>query len=955
MVNFLGFKISNRRMILTLGIAAILYLVLTFNLSFLTLSANVGAPVWVGTGMAIAILVVWGNQAWPGLVLGVVLFNSHRHLTLSGQSLLWAIMIIIQLLEFWLGINILRRYSRCSPGFQSLRDVLVFIGVVATLPAGVSATLATMTLAVLGEIPREDILPLWKTWFTSNGTGILVITPMILSWSDRRTAQQYFLRDRLELGVVSLLAVAIAYIAFFQDYPIEYSLLPLLGWIAFRFGWREVTTLVTVITTIAIIGTAQGVGTFARPSVAFSLVLLQSFISVIALTTLVFCAVLQERQLAQQQLKQYNQELEKRVAERTASLRESQLNLSRQQTFLRNVIDTNPSLIDVRDVHNRFVLANRSLAEFYGTSVDNLIDPTTDSSHLMDLMNCNLKPVSDTIETSPSLSPSHSSITPRDPILTDVRSYEKVLTNAQGEERWFYCLEKPLIVDAFGDETARYLLSVATDISDRKVAEQALEQAREAADLANRAKSEFLANMSHELRTPLNGILGYAQILKRNPHSEEQHQGLTIIHQCGSHLLTLINDILDLSKIEARKTELHPLEFHFPAFLTAVSEICQIKAAPKGLNWNYQVITPIPEAVYADEKRLRQVLINLLGNAVKYTEVGGVTFEVAVIEHLEQKVKLRFKIQDTGVGMSQEQLERIFEPFEQVGKASKMAEGTGLGLAISQKIVRLMGSEIQVQSQLNQGSIFFFDLILPLAQEWSAQSLARYGHILGYAGREQTILVVDDKPENCGVIQQLLEPLGFRVLVATDGNEGYDRTLEVQPDLIVTDLVMPVEDGFHFIERLRQSPEFAEIPIIVSSASVFAEDRDRSLQFGGTAFLPKPVQAEELLDLLQQLLELDWQYGATPSGRMAIQPQPSSDDDHDGVKDLTLPNADVLGQLLDWAKRGNLNRIRRWSREAVSQDTEYQEFAEILGDRAQRFQERAILSMLQGALRSPKV
>jgi|GEM_PF-1379935 PAS domain S-box-containing protein len=949
MTNFLDFKISSRRIILTLGIAAILYLVLTLNLSFLTLSGTVGAPVWVGTGMAIAMLAVWDKQAWPGLVLGVVLFNSHRHLILSEQSLLWMMMIVIQLLEFWLGINLLRRYSRCSPGFQSLRDVLVFIGVVATLPAGVSATLATITLTVLGELPREEILSLWKTWFTSNATGILVITPMILSWSDRRTAQRYLLRDRLELGVVSLLAVAIAYIAFFQDYPIEYSLLPLLGWIAFRFGWREVTTLVTVIAAIAIIGTARGVGTFARPSVAFSLVLLQSFISVVALTALVFCAVLQERQLAQQQLKQYNQELEKRVAERTASLRESQLNLSRQQTFLRNVIDTNPSLIDVRDVHNRFVLANRSLAEFYGTSVENLIGSITNS------VDDNIRAIADPIQSSASQSNANLTSISHDPILADVRAYEQVLTNAQGEDRWFYCLEKPLIVKMSEHETARYLLSVATDISDRKVAEQALEQAREAADLANRAKSEFLANMSHELRTPLNGILGYAQILKRNTHSEEQHQGITIIHQCGSHLLTLINDILDLSKIEARKTELHPLEFHFPAFLTAVSEICQIKAAPKGLSWNYQVITPIPEAVYADEKRLRQVLINLLGNAVKYTEVGDVTFEVAVIEHLEQKVKLRFKIQDTGVGMSQEQLDRIFDPFEQVGTASKMAEGTGLGLAISQKIVRLMGSEIQVQSQVNQGSVFFFDLVLPLAQEWSVQSLTRYGHVVGYAGREKTILVVDDKPENCGVIQQLLEPLGFRVLLAADGNEGYDRTLEVQPDLILTDLVMPGDDGFHFIERLRQNAEFAEIPIIVSSASVFEEDRDRSLGFGGTAFLPKPVQAEELLDLLQQLLELDWQYAVTPSGKTSIQPRPSSEEHEDVVKDLTLPNSDVLEQLLDWAKRGNLNRIRRWSREVISEDREYREFAEILGDRAQRFQERAILSMLQGALRSPKV
>lgn len=939
MAAFLGWKHPGQMVMLNLGIALVMYLVLTLNLSFLTLAAGVGAPIWIAAGLAIALLGVWGNGTLPGLAVGVMLFNLNRYLQTPEQSFLWSVMILNQLLEFWLGARFLRRYTRCSPGFESLRDVLVFISLVATVPAAISATVAMLALRILAELPGAQMMTLWQTWFISNATGILVIAPLFLCWSDRRCAQPYRRRDWLHISVITGLATLIAYIAFFRDYPIEYSLLPLLGWATFRFGWREVTSLVTLMTTLAIIGTAQGMGTFARPSVAMSLVLLQSFISVIALSALVLCALVQERTATQRQLEQYNQELERRVAERTASLNQSQRDLSRQQTFLRNVIDTNPSLIEVRDMSDRFVLANRSLAEFYGTSVEALIGCTSEEL-------TQLPP-------NPEANSSQGPV--KDPLLDDVRIYEKVIANAAGEERYFYCLEKPLFLQGSETETRHYLLNVATDISDRKATEQALEQAREAADLANRAKSEFLANMSHELRTPLNGILGYAQILKRNPHSEQQRQGIEIIHQCGSHLLTLINDILDLSKIEARKMELHLSDIYFPAFLTGVSEICQIKAEPKGLAWQYQVVTPIPEAVRTDEKRLRQVLINLLGNAVKYTEAGQVTFQVAVIEHLDEAVKVRFEIRDTGVGMSQEQLERIFQPFEQVGRAREMAEGTGLGLTISQKIVHLMGSQIQVQSQINQGSTFVFDLVFPLAQEWVAPSMTRYGKILGYQGPRRRILVVDDRPENRSVVRSLLEPLGFGMLEAADGYEGYDCALAQQPDLILTDLVMPDSDGFELIQRLRGLSEFRSLPIIVSSASVFEEDRDRSLEFGGSAFLPKPIQAEELFNLLQQLLQLDWQYEAIETPAEATATVSPETFDADAVEGLPLPSREVLAQLLDWARRGNLNRIRGWSNEVVEDAGDCREFAQCLGNLAQRFRERDILSMLQVALESPKV
>jgi CheY-like chemotaxis protein len=300
--------------------------------------------------------------------------------------------------------------------------------------------------------------------------------------------------------------------------------------------------------------------------------------------------------------------------------------------------------------------------------------------------------------------------------------------------------------------------------------------------------------------------------------------------------------------------------------------------------------------VWADEKRLRQVLINLLGNAIKFTERGSVTFKVEFIAP-----KICFHVEDTGVGMTPEQIEKIFLPFEQVGDTKKQAEGTGLGLAITHKIVSLMQSEIQVQSILGKGSTFTFELYLPEAENWAIAARAMpKGVIQGYKGSKRRILVVDDFWENRSVLVNLLEPIGFEMFEASNGLEGIEQALKISPDLIITDLAMPVMDGFELLQKIRLHPQLQNQIVLVSSASVFESDRHKSLDAGGNDFLPKPVQAEILLELLEKHLQLDWIYDTDNTDNQKPEVV---------LGEIQPPETEILHQLFELAQDGELDGI----------------------------------------------
>ncbi|GAX37799.1 integral membrane sensor hybrid histidine kinase [Nodularia sp. NIES-3585] len=478
-----------------------------------------------------------------------------------------------------------------------------------------------------------------------------------------------------------------------------------------------------------------------------------------------------------------------------------------------------------------------------------------------------------------------------------------------------------------------------------------LKTAKEAADQANTAKSEFLANMSHELRTPLNGILGYTQILYRSKTlSEKDQKSISIISQCASHLLTLINDILDISKIEARKMELHSIDFHFPAFLQGVVEICRIKAEQKDIEFIYQPDAELPEAVYADDKRLRQVLINVLGNAIKFTDQGKVVFSVKLQNMISSQLQesstyqIRFLIEDSGIGIAHDQIEKVFLPFEQVGDFKKQSEGTGLGLAISQKIINMMDSTLEVQSQIGKGSRFWFDLKLAKSHDWKKTSfVSQQGNIIGFTGKTRKVLVVDDHWENRSFIVNFLQPLGFEMQEAEDGEQGLEKAMNFQPDLLITDISMPVMDGYEMVKNLRQLSLFKNIPIFVSSASVFESDKHQSLEIGANEFLPKPVQVDTLLQALHFHLQLEWIYEEVVE-KVKNSNQTKSETT---TAEIVPPSKEDLILIYELSRKGLLNDLLQELARIENLNNAFSPFTQKLTQFAKSFQIKQIKLFLE--------
>jgi len=487
-------------------------------------------------------------------------------------------------------------------------------------------------------------------------------------------------------------------------------------------------------------------------------------------------------------------------------------------------------------------------------------------------------------------------------------------------------------------DNEQYLLFVINDITDRKRTEAALLKAKEAAETANQAKSTFLANISHELRTPLNGILGYTQILKRDEHLlESQQNNIDVIHRSGEYLLTLINDILDLSKIEAGRIELHPIDFDFTYFLNSLVDLFKMRVQQKNIQFIYEDVGILPAGVYADEKRLRQILINLLGNAVKFTEKGHVQFHVSYHEGIAN-----FVVTDTGIGIAQEDLKNIFLPFKQVGNHNRCIEGTGLGLSISKKLIDMMHGQLWVNSELNHGSVFQLIIPLPIAEGFIKKFDQKQENIIDYEGQRRKILIIDDKLENRTILQILLDQLSFITDEAINGETGLQKAAEFMPDLILVDLLMPIMDGFEFCRQIRQIPALQHITVIAISASVFEQHRLNSLAAGCDNFIAKPVHIPTLLQHLQNYLNLTWIYEKT----ITIQFDDMSNIHNEWDESCRL-NAAQATELFNLAEVGNIHGILTIAEQIEQENPELRPLTQRIIQLAKVFEDDQICQLVK--------
>jgi signal transduction histidine kinase/CheY-like chemotaxis protein len=492
---------------------------------------------------------------------------------------------------------------------------------------------------------------------------------------------------------------------------------------------------------------------------------------------------------------------------------------------------------------------------------------------------------------------------------------------------------------------SQMILLAIEDITEKMRLQRELGERTRDAEAANRAKSIFLANMSHEIRTPMTAILGFSQLMRRDPAATpEQLKQLDVINRSGEHLLTIINDILEISKIEAGRTILNPTTFDLHALISDLETMFRIHTDAKKLHLIVEQ-GEMPCYVVADEAKVRQVLSNLLGNAVKFTQIGGIALRVRTSPGEASGLRFVAEVEDTGQGISEKDIAGLFQRFEQAESSQKVRTGTGLGLAISRGFARLMGGDITVNSQEGKGSIFHVEIVMSAGDiAGVAKRAADSRHVVGIkpGHPKYRVLIADDNKANRDLLALMLGPVGFDLRQVTDGEEALREFQAWQPNIILMDLRMPVMDGREATRLIKSSPKGKETPVIVLTASSFEDGRQDMSAAGANGYIRKPFRESELFETIAHCLGINYVYEEEVASSL---PKLSTATATLTAEALSRLPKDLIQGIKDTASGANLKLLLSLISQLETHDAQA---AEALRELANHYDYEAILRVFPG-------
>ena len=949
------------------------------------------APVWPSAGIGLAAVLVWGPWAGVGIFFGEFLANGHGLPTTSV-----ALMSLGNVAEALLAAELLK-LAKVGRSITRPRDVGALVVLGAGIATLVSATIGNTALVAGGAIPTHEFWMHWRVWWAGDALGMLVVTPLILSFTDRDAPP--FNGNVYEIVGVVVAMGATTVVALQGANPSGYLLYPVVAWAALRFGSRGASLTTAFVAGMSVFTTVNRGGPFSSGHPVTDLFLLDAFLAVLANMGMLLAAVVAERDRSQRQLERANAELEARVAERTEALRIDRQRLEQAQRIAHIGSWQWDALADVMTTSDEFdrifgidpALARGSIMRYvecihpddyemaratvleareHGTLFDfelrvvhhgdtirwvRMQGQSNIHNGVVSMMNGIAQDITEArlaeeviratevrttriVEAASEAFVSmdlHQRITDwnrqaeltfgwaRDEVMGQVLSNVIVpesmrVSHNMGVSRFLATgqinvlntrrevtaihrdgREFPIELAIWATEGAQgetYFHAFMHDISDRLAHKAALAEALEEAREASRSKSAFLANMSHEIRTPMNGVLGMVGLLLDTGLDATQLDYVQTMATSAEALLAIIDDVLDVSKIEAGKLAIDNGDFNLRKLVQETIAPFMPTVTDKGIEMTAYVAPDVPEAIHGDRLRLRQVISNLLSNAVKFTRAGSVSLRIS-----RAPDGLLFEVLDTGIGIPDDASSYLFDPFVQADvSTTRRFGGTGLGLAICRQLVTLMDGDIGAEPRHNpEGSRFWFRLPLVVAQSvpktTEAKALTRPHKAGGH------ILVVEDNAVNRKVAVGMLEQLGYTVEIAVDGAQAVDVFRPGAFDAILMDCQMPRMDGYDATTAIRALEPAGHTPIVAMTASAMASDRERCLAVGMDDYLSKPINRELLATVLRECMEGTAMTMTTPSANNTAE-EPFDQETLDQLRSLDEDGsfiAELVGMFRD--------------------------------------------------------